>query len=414
MDDIQLDSEMHWQTRAKAFGGRADLVLPFLNTSGTHGVAVTRVKDPAPRRSTSESKEADAVDVDESCPWCGKGGMPCNEQDIETSGGGGVGGNDLGGRGDVGGGDGELDSASLARRDDILSERATCASCGFTFPNTNLWSVPESTRCSLNWEDVCSAGDRWRGEFCLDAGVRETAGTSQEEWKMSSNFRNTCLRGRDERINMRRRHRREERDLAARVNLSGTKPRSAKLAADVTSRIASMTPSTWRLDEELELGKQQAQERREQAARQLCFHGGGGLDHADTGETGGTCADADLGPSTTAGEQAVQATGNHSDLFDKVRAHQTPGRRQSKAAGLIQRLWRRRQKRTARVRCGLEGGEMEPAKEQAIMKLQSAFRGFHVRRALQVNSCFIHKTQIKRCVSRRSTVVSPRAHAYYF
>lgn len=398
MDGMQLDGKVHWQARANAYGRRADLVFPFLNTdetNGTHSFAATAAKDPvdpAPGSSANESKEVHAVDVDESCPWCGAG-MPCREQYINTSGGDGGGGCDLGGRGNLRGDDEELDSASLARQDDTIPGRAICTSCGFTFPDINPWFVPESARYSLNWGDVYSAGDRWRDEFFPGAGVRETAGkNNQEEGNASSTFRSACLRGRDERTNMRRRHRREERDLAASIDLSGAKPRAAKVGGDGTSRLASMTPSTWRLDKELELGKQQAEERLDQAARQLGFHGGGGVDHGVTGGTGGTCVVADLGHSATAGKQAVQATGNHPNLFEKSRTHQRSGRRQSRAAGLIQRLWRRRRERKELARHGLEGGTKEPAKEQAVMKLQSAFRGFHVRRALQVSGVTQYST----------------------
>lgn len=387
MDGVQLDSKAHWRAGASAYGGRADLVLPFLldtdeTSGGAHGVEVAAATVPTSKTSARESKKADGVGVEEACPWCGTG-MPCKEQAADTSGGR-VTGSGLEGRGDGGGKDEDLDLASRARNDRFLG-RATCTSCGFTLPDTDLWSVPESA-CSLKWDDLNSAGERWRGEFCPYAGVQETGETTHGERKASSTFRDACIRGRDERTSMRRRHRREERDLAARADLPGPKPRATNVQGNHSSRTASMPPSTWRLDEELELGKQQAEERREQASRQLSFHGGGGdVDHGGTNGTGVACVVVDLEPSATAGKQARQATGSLPDSLKKGRPHDRPGRRQSRAAGLIQRLWKRHRERKTLVRCDPEVGTKEPAKEQAVMKLQSAFRGFHVRRALQVS-----------------------------
>lgn len=375
MDGVQLDTQAHWRAGANTYGARADLVIPFLlsadGLSETHGTAEQ------PGNSASKSKAPSTVGFEESCPWCGAD-TPSNENtNVKAS-------DSIGSAPVIGtvGAAGELDPSHggelprAARRgvgDDRSSRRRTCASCGVSFPDADLWSVPDSraSRFPISWEEVCSAGDRWRGEFCLGASFQDALETNhEEEGNVASAFRTACLRGRDERASMRRRHRREERDLAARADLNEAEPRSANLGTDSTSRLATMAPSRRRLEIELELGKQQAEERRDQAARQLCFHGGG----------------VDVGGADRINE-VVHESQQAADLRDteRGRVHQSPGHRRSTAARVIQHHWYRRQKRAAPSRPSLEDSTRSPAKEQAVMKLQSAFRGFHVRRALQVN-----------------------------
>eukprot|EP00752_Nemacystus_decipiens_P011290 g10033.t1 len=91
-----------------------------------------------------------------------------------------------------------------------------------SFSESSPIEVDEVCPC---WEDVCSAGDRWRGEICPGAGSLDAPETNAKEEDIPSAFRTACVRGRDERASMRRRHRREERDLAARADLNEAEPR---------------------------------------------------------------------------------------------------------------------------------------------------------------------------------------------
>lgn len=357
------------------YGARADLVLPFLlstdESSEIHGT------NEQTGNSASGSKASSATEVDEACPWCGAG-TP-SSQNKTSSANDSTGGAVILGTGDeAGGSDPTSHGGELPRPtgctvgNDRSSRQRICASCGFSFPDKNLWSAPDSLagHFPFSWEDVCSAGDRWRREVCLGAGFHDALEANHhEEEDIANVFRTACLRGRDERASTRRRHRREERDLAARADLNEAEPRAMNLGGGSTSRLATMAPSRRRLEVELELGKQQAEERRDQAARQLYFHSGG-VDVGGADKTNGVV------------HQTQQATGLGDT--DRSRVHQSPGHRRSRAARVIQHHWHRRQEPAARPMPGLEDGTTRPAKEQAVMKLQSAFRGFHVRRALQV------------------------------
>lgn len=380
MDGVQLDTHAHWRAGANRYGARADLVLPFLlsedESSETHS------NNGRTGYGASESKAPSAIELDEPCPWCGAG-TPSNENTD------GIANDSIGGvlTVETGFECGELDPTSRGRElpqptrckagNDRSSRQRTCASCGFSLPDSDLWFVPDSRagHFPFSWEDVCSAGNRWRGELCLDAGFRDARETNHKGGKeedIARAFRTACLRGRDERASMRRRHRREERDLAARADLNEPDSRSMNLGGDSTSRLATMVPSRRRLEVELELGKHHAEERRDQAARQLCFHSGGGVDVGGTDRTNGVV------------HQPKQAY----DLRGTVRSrvHHSPGHLRSRAARVIQRHWYRWQERAAPSRTILEDGTRSPVKERAVMKLQSAFRGFHVRRALQVKA----------------------------
>lgn len=407
MDGIHVDTQVHWRAGMNTFGGRADLVIPFLlNTNETHdtlGVAAADTSPPRPKNTVSkevpESKVSAAVGLDESCPWCGADTLSTETMNAtlsytKTDG------CSLEGRDGVRNESGELVATSYAREpagsardalgDGRSSRRSSCASCGFTLPDMNLWSVSESrpVRFPLNWEGVCLAGDRWRDGFCRGVSVRDTIEPNKEEQMNESTFRNACLRARAERTSMRRRHRREERDLAASLDINGAEPRGVNGGVASTSRMAYMEPSGRRLEAELDLGDQHAEERRGQAARQLCFHGGG-VERGGVDNTGGTCVMVDLRPLATEGHRQEQ-TDDLPDAFKNRRSHTSPAKRQSRAARVIQQLWHRHQELAAPPhvspsRRGLEVGTREPAKEQAVTKLQSAFRGFHVRRALQVS-----------------------------
>ena len=386
MDGVQLDAQVHWRAGANSYGARADLVLPFLlSTDESHQIRGT---DERARTSVSEPKVPSATNLDEACPWCGA--RTPSEDNTSASANDSVGGAPIVGAGSEAGGFDSTSHGGESPRPTRCtienygrsSRRRACASCGFSFPDTDLWAVPASLvgHFPFSWEDVCSAGDRWRGEVCPAPGTHDALETNPQEEEeeeeeaeeedddIARDFRAACLRGREERASTRRRHRREERDLAARADLNGAEPRSMNLGGDSTSRLATMAPSRRRLEVELDLGQQQAEERRDQAARQLCFHAGG----------------ADVGSIDR--NQSKRTTGRGDTERSRVhQSHQTPGHRRHRAARVIQRRWHRRQERAVPSRLSLEDGTTRPAKEQAVMKLQSVFRGFHVRRALQVN-----------------------------
>lgn len=408
MDGIHLDTQVHWRAGMKTYAGRADLVVPFLlntdETSDTLGALATDNSTPRLSKAIGDhdysSKAPGAVGLDEPCPWCGADTLGTETTNTAA---GYTKGDDCGLRGTEGMGDeSEYLAPTSHTREPIgpaqdnvgnggSSRRRTCVSCGFIFPDTSLWSVSESrtARVPLNWDDVCAAGDRWRDDFCLGVSSPDTNVPNQkEEVDESSAFRNACLRGRAERTSMRRRHRREERDVAASVNINGVEPRAMNGAGGTTSRVASMAPSRQRLEVELELGEQHAEERRYQAARQLCFHGGG-VERTDMDSADRTCVVVDLSQLATEGHQQEQRD-DLPDALENRRSRASPACRQSRAARVIQRLWHRHTDLAAPPhgspsRRDLEGGSREPVKEQAVTKLQSAFRGFHVRRALQVN-----------------------------
>lgn len=377
MDGVQLDTQVHWRAGASTYGARADLVLPFLlSTDESRDIHSTSEQIGT---SVGGWKASSASELDEACPWCGAR-TPSNENTNASAN------DDTGGAPIVGTRTqaGDLDPTSHGGElhrptrctvgHDHSSRRRACASCGFSFPDQDLWAVSASLdgHFPFSWEDVRSAGDRWRGEICLGAGTHDALETNPKEEEENEDiaraFRTACLRDRDERASMRRRHRREERDLAARADLNGADSRSTNLGGDSTSRLATMAPSRRRLEVELELGEQQAEERRGQAARQLRFHGGG-VDESGVGRN-----------------QSKDKTGLGDTEGSRVHQSQSPGHRKISAARLIQRHWYRRQQRAAPSRPSLEDGTTRPAKEQAVMKLQSVFRGFHVRRALQVKS----------------------------
>lgn len=409
MDGVRVDTQVHWRAGRNTFAGRADLVVPFLletdETSDVLGVMAADTSTLQPKETVgnhvSDLKGSGTVGLDESCPWCGADTLSTETMTaavgyIEA------GGCRFGGRDGKGDGSGELDPTSLARepagpaRDSAeggkSSRRSTCASCGFTSPDTSLWSVSESRTAHfpLNWEDVCSAGDRWRHNLCRGGSFRGSVRPSEEKGvdDESNTFRDACLRGRAERTSMRRRHRCEERHLAASADINGTEPRAVNGGDKSTSRLVSMAPSRRRLEVELELGDKHAKERRDQAARQLSFYGGG-VERGDVDITNRTCVVVDLSLSATEGHQREQ-TDDLPDAFEDRRSHVSPACRQSRAARVIQQFWHQHQELVAPPcgsisRRGIEGGTRGPAKEQAVTKLQSAFRGFHVRRALQVN-----------------------------
>lgn len=421
MDGVHLDAQVHWRAGANTYGRRADLVLPFLLETGEtsearHGAAAA-TPTTAPNETTGngagESKASKEASVGDCCPWCGVSTLRAEHT------------NDTAEESDavnvaeviVRGRDRKRDEASgldpasgttnLPQHMQGCVEggrssgRSTCVSCGFEFPSADLWSVFESraARSSVNWQGVCSAGGRWRGGVCPD--VRDTTGIGQEEMSESNSFRKACLRGRVEREKMRRRHRREERNVATGADFNEVGPRTVKGGGDITSRLAPMASSKRRLEVELELREHHAEEIRLQAARQLCTHSGR-VDDGGVGASDRAFVMLGLGPMEPGGDQD-----NHSYLgTDASRINPTcqasSSRRHTRAARTIQRLWHRRQEWIAQLVASSPSvrqdvGTTWPANEQAVTKLQSAFRGFHVRRALQVTDWMVMFLRVDPC-----------------
>ncbi|CAN0494415.1 unnamed protein product, partial [Ectocarpus sp. 12 AP-2014] len=234
MDGVHLDAQVHWRAGANTYGRRADLVLPFLLETGEtseapHGAAAstpTAARSETTGNDVSESKALKEASVGDCCLWCGVCTLRAEHANntVEESDAVNVAGVIVRGR------DGKRDEASgLDPASGTInlpqhmpgcveggrsSGPSTCVSCGFELPSADLWSVSESraARSFVSWQGVCSAGGRWRDGFC--AGVRDKIGIGQAEMSESDSFRKACLRGRVEREKMRRRHRREERNVA--------------------------------------------------------------------------------------------------------------------------------------------------------------------------------------------------------
>lgn len=401
MDGVLIDSQAHWRAELNTYGGRADLVLPFLlstdDATGIHGgeSSVTAPSHYAPDEPIGErfsdltisSKES----IIELCPWCGAA-RPRIENAHDTVNYAKLEGRTVGG-GASGGDDAqELDHPLRHRRlpqhtqdcvrEDMSLGRSACASCSFTFPHKELWSVPESTSASssVKWEDVCSAGDRWNGNVLVRSSVGDT--------DKSDTFRTACLRGRDEHARLKREHRRDERELAALTVLNGEEFRLLNGGADRMSRLAPVAPSKRVLDRELDLGERHSKELRDFAARQLRFHGDGIYQRdADCFDT--TCVILDATPDTMKRDQHEGGCLHDGGSKESRGVLPSPAHGHEWAAVVIQRLWQRRRDRAAPLAASppaqSKGSRPRwPMREQAVTKLQSAFRGFHVRRALQV------------------------------
>ena len=419
---------MHWRAAAKTYGRRADAVLPFLLLDATEpsGSSVPPVvtADSLPLagktdRTTGEPS-ASCLGVNElqqQCPWCGVAVPSTTSTEGATSG---IeefslqvprGGNTADEPGPAGG----RDASTSSREGDLATpnltksiggsgsrrrrwRRHTCASCGGELPDTDLWCVKESRdcRCSVRWDQVLSEGRRWHAEFCGgDASVGDRATADGDGTVVSDAFRRICLGGRDERASMRRRHRREERGVMSGEDLAGAQTQTETVEGGggrSSVQSGSMITSRRRLETELELGGRHARERKELAARQLSFHASGGGGVCTANESDDVCVVVKLGCSSTGKDSPHTKPSNDCGL--KVGGEQdNTRRRRNRAVHVIQRLRHRRQERVAPPRewCapserGLNdhfaGGRQ--ASERAVTKVQSAFRGFHVRRALQV------------------------------
>lgn len=406
IDGVALDPGAHWRAGANTFGGRSDQVLPFLlyAAGASHTRACegsTEAISPKERADHNTSEpNASHGDVNQpGCPWCGvKPGRAENTK-------GGVSNVGTGGRTSLGEdgsrnrgaeecalsrGDRESQPHSPGAEDGRAPRQTKCDYCGFILPDTDLWSVPAScaARFPVRWNDVRLAGSQWRGEVCASSSIGATVETNREEEAISNAFRAACLRGRDERVNMRRRHRHEERDLASSADLTVAEHRPATCGGDSRTRSASMVPSRQRLELELALGERHAVERSDLAFRQLYVHGGGGVEYRDIKDREETCVVLDLEPPPTKGAEDPNCPLYRTVVRGTV-SPARPARLQNNAARAIQRFWHRGQERATKPagspsQRSVVVSARSPSNEQAVTKLQSAFRGFHVRRALQV------------------------------
>lgn len=400
MDGVPTDAQAHWRAGLNAYGRRADLILPFLlstdEVGGLRG-GVCGVATPSPAatgepigdrvlRPTTSRKEC----LVESCPWCGAAspGIKHADEAVTYSVPGDSG---VGERYSVGDEERKTKGPSRHRGlpehthhcvgEDTPSGRSACASCGFTLSQTKLWSLPESSSpcLSVKWEDVCSAGDRWSKRVSLGSSVNDTV--------LMDMFRAACLRGRDEHASLRQRHRREERELTTVLN--GRELRSLNGGADRMSRLAPAAPSKRRLARELELGERHSNERRDLAVRQLRFHGDGVYQRGAHG-IDGPCVVLDEKPYAMQQDQHEIICPNDDGGEQGRDVSIRPASRHDWAAMTLQRFWHRRraeQQAASPATQGVDSRPRWPVKEQAVTKLQSAFRGVHVRRALQVRGC---------------------------
>ncbi|CAM9322982.1 unnamed protein product [Ectocarpus sp. 6 AP-2014] len=266
MDGVHLDAQVHWRAGANTYGRRADLVLPFLLETGEtsearRGAAAatpTTARNETTGNDVSESKASKEASVGDYCPWCGVCTLRAKHANdtVEESDAVNVAEVIVRGR------DGERDEASgldpASGTTNLpqhipgcveggrFSGPSTCVSCGFELPSANLWSVSESraARSFVSWQDVCSAGGRWRDGFCAD--VRDTIGIGQEEMSERDSFRKACLQGRVEREKMRRRHRREERNVTTGAGVN--EERTAQLVAS-SPGVRQDVGTTWPANE---------------------------------------------------------------------------------------------------------------------------------------------------------------------
>lgn len=290
---------------------------------------------------------------------------------------------------------------SIRAGDGGRRKRYTCASCRGELPDTDLWCVQDSrdNRCTVRWGRVLAEGRRWRAGFCPSASRGESVKTDNDEVIVGDAFERVCLAGRDERASMRRRHRREERGVASRGHADGAQTRTGNGASSSRSAVRSgssvMTTSRRRLETELNLELRHAKERGNLAARQLRFHasGGGVCDARSEGENDCVVIELKNFSSEKGQAQHVQSCDHGRDLQKGANLAITP-RRRDQAVRIIQRLWHRRHEQVVAVASragglllwerGLNVHMVGQASERAVTKLQSAFRGFHIRRALQV------------------------------
>lgn len=394
----------------KLYSGRSDLVSPFLMRASQAAIFPLAGENylASLQKDGSGAANINQIQVDPlvKCPWCGTAlsatesakSASCRRQgndiwpssSFANSGKGGeqclVAGNSRSPRRRNAG-------QSVATAGDLdETQKNACATCGLVPPDTSLWSVSNATDVDppFEWEYVLSAGDRWRCDLRSDPGGINSIMNDDEEYERAKTFQEGCHRGCEERAQMMRRHRREQRDLASSASTFGGTSRAKNARGGDEVRSTSAAPSMRKLELELELWERHARERRDIADRLLRrLHSSVGMEHTNTFKGQKEhCVLVDLQQSVAEGGTSATA-GLRQSVANAERAFQSVDQR-NHAASTVQCIWRRRQERAKRslifpTQRSFEPGVTGPASERAATALQSAFRGFHVRRMLQVN-----------------------------
>lgn len=379
----------------KVYSGRSDLVSPFLMQASQAAIFPLGRENYVPllQKNGSSAVNINQVAPLVNCPWCGSALSIAESVESASSRSQGVAiclnssstnPEKVGERERClsGGSSRSPRRRKTAGQFDVTRKKA-CATCGLVPPDTSLWSVPNVTDVDLpfKWEDVLSAGDRWR----CDPGSMNTIVNDSEEFERDKTFQEACHRGCEERVEMMRRHRREQRDLVSSESVFGGTSRAKNAGEGNEVRSTSAAPSTQKLELELELWERHARERRDIADRLLRHL------HSSVGTCKGQkelCVLLDLQQSVAEGVASTMDGLRQSAANAEWSFHSVDQR--NHAVSTVQYIWRRRQERIKRspifpTQRNVVPGGTGPSSERAVTVLQSAFRGFHVRRMLQVN-----------------------------
>lgn len=415
VDGIAVDGQAQWRAGAHTYGGRADMILPFLRDSsntmdlGLVGAAPFGLSSPEGRHGDGNRMAlgSDSVLVASECPWCGSrlpGDVNTNmttrsvglwdrgvgeEDDAETR----------ATAGDTSAMENESRPYLRHTPENADTSRGkSCSWCGFVLPVLELRRAYKTHRADSNrvWNDVRAAGDRWRSQFYADCSKDIVVETASDDGLMLGAFRCACLRGREEWAKMRRRHRQDERRILTNADLDAAETQQVRArCTSGRARTGSMMPARQKLEVRLELGANHARERRSLAAAQLRVHGAGSdwtsfdQDHYN----GMSAVRHALHGSTISTNDGKADSNDKSVVTNDMK--DGPICRRDTAARAIQRSWRLV---CVRIPISLDGSlshgadteAVDQPKEEAVTKVQSTFRGFHVRRALQV---WLHRTR---------------------
>ena len=401
-----MDRQAHWRAGVETYGGRSDLIFPFFLQSAQASVLHLDGREAAELPPKDQAAVIDTTRkiqkrVFAECPWCGAASgvsknvnsAVCRSRANDTCT------NSRQERGSeckwvaltsisphMG-----VVRQSLGKASNVLQESA-CEACGLVLPNTDLWLVSDAPDANPGvwWDDVLSASHRWRCDLRTDYDVmKRSVDADNEESERADAFQKACRQGYHERAQMRLRHRREERDLVSTASVFGEATRPTRTEGSGGAHSASASASTRKLELEIELGDRHARERKELTVRLLRLHVSGGIRHVNIYNVENEhCVVVDYQPPVTS--RAVSATAGSRENKSEIESASNSSLRQSRAALNIQSLWRRCQGRAktlleSSTRPDPDSDMTEPANEKAATTLQSAFRGFHVRRVLQVN-----------------------------
>lgn len=326
IDSADIKPEARWHADARAYASRADLVLPYLLLGYDKGIEqdTARWTQSTPATITTARRTGPSVE-------------------------------ELG--------------------QDEAGDRTSYTLCPSM--RSSVWPSESRFGHQFFWENVCCAGRRWRGPLLDDA----TAFDQDRARDSDANFFQKCLRHRGERARMRLRHRREERYLSKKGHL---RPECASegfaFATEANAkRLKSRPcrPSTLRLEAELALKARHARDRIILAEQHLSLHIGEVMASEDAqtvlkllgsrvenDESNVACAGA-----SSRGEQ-IQLAGLEFQESGAAWTSRIPPRESHHGE----------EEAEARSRTPNRG----VLNEGAATKVQSVFRGFHVRATLQV------------------------------